>query len=137
MEHYTKPVPRGDLLHGEFWEFCRKHELRFQRCTDCDTWRHMPRESCEKCSSFNWSWERSSGKAKLFSWTIIHSALHPGYAHELPYAAVIVEMDEGVKLVTRLVDIPHDALKLELPLQVEFEDVAEGVTLHAFGLAKD
>ena len=136
MEHYTKPIPRGDLLHGEFWEFCRAHELRFQRCADCRAWRHMPRESCEKCSSFNWSWERSSGKGSLFSWTIIHRALHPGYAEELPYAAVIVEMEEGVRLVTRLVDIPHDALELGLSLEVEFEDVADGITLHAFRLAQ-
>jgi hypothetical protein len=59
MSDYTKPLPRGEDISGEFYQFCQQHELRFQRCQDCGTWRHMPRESCAACGSFNWSWERS------------------------------------------------------------------------------
>jgi uncharacterized OB-fold protein len=132
MSDYTKPLPRGENLHSEFYDYCNKRELRFQRCSDCQAWRHMPRESCEDCGSFNWTWEASSGKATLFSWTVIHRALHPAYAEEVPYTVVIVEMEEGVRLVTRLEDVSDDELKLGLPVVVEFEAVTPDDVLHKF-----
>ncbi len=132
MSTYSKPLPRGEEQNGEFYQFCKQHELRFQRCSHCGTWRHMPRESCQTCGSFDWSWERSSGRGQVFSWTIIHRALHPGFAEELPYAVVIVEMEEGVRLVTHVLDIPMDELRVGLPVEVVFEDVTPEVTLHKF-----
>ena len=132
MKEYTKPLPRGDDLHSEFYEFCKDHELRFQRCFDCKAWRHMPRDSCEACGSFNWNWEVSSGKATLFSWTIVHRALHPAFADEIPYTVVVVEMEEGVRLVSRLVDVSNEELKLGLPLEAVFEEVTPEITLHKF-----
>ena len=131
----SKPLPRGEHLHSGFYEYCNRRELRFQRCSSCDAWRHMPRESCEACGSFEWSWELSSGRGTLFSWTIIHRALHPAYADDVPYTVVVVEMEEGVRLVSRLVDVSNDDLKLGLPLQVQFEDVTPEVTMHAFRLS--
>ena len=139
MSDIAKPVPRGEHMHAGFFEYCNKRELRFQRCSKCEWWRHMPRESCEKCGSFEWSWERSSGKARLFSWTTIHRALHPSFVDDVPYTVVIVEMEdeEGVRLATRLIDVADDELKLDLRLEVDFEEISPEVTLHAFRKAKN
>ena len=63
---YTKPLPKLEGFAGEFYEWCRRGELRFQRCSNCQTWRHVPREMCATCSSLDWSWERSSGKGVVF-----------------------------------------------------------------------
>ena len=79
-----------------------QHELRFQRCQACGAWRHMPRESCAACGSFNWSWERSSGKGQVFSWTVMHRALHPGFTPDVPYATVVIELAEGVRMVSHV-----------------------------------
>ena len=132
MKEHAKPLPRGEGLHSEFYQFCKDHELRFQRCSECGAWRHMPRESCEACGSFNWKWQPSSGKAKLFTWTVVHRALHPAYAEEVPYTVVVVEMEEGVRLVSGLVDVRPDDLEIGLPLEVVFEDVTSDVALHRF-----
>jgi hypothetical protein len=132
MEPYSKPLPRGEDYHGMFYQFCQQHELRFQRCSDCGTWRHMPRESCKACGSFNWSWERAAGSGQIFSWTVIHRALHPGFGPEVPYAAVIVELDEGVRLVSHVNDVSIDQLRIGLPVEVVFDDVTPEVTLHRF-----
>ena len=132
MQEYAKPLPGGEDLHHEFYQFCKDHELRFQRCSECGTWRHMPRETCAACGSFDWSWQASSGKATLFSWTIIHRALQPAFAEDVPYASAVVEMEEGIRLVSRLVDVAFDELKIGLPLEVGFEDVTPDVTLHQF-----
>lgn len=132
MHAYTRPLPRGEDYNGEFYQFCKQHELRFQRCSGCQTWRHMPRESCRNCGSFEWTWERSNGTGKIFSWTIIHRALHPGFADDLPYAVVLVELDEGVRLVSHVVDLPLEHLRIGLPVTVVFDDVTPDVTLHKF-----
>jgi uncharacterized OB-fold protein len=132
VREYTKPLPRGEHYHGEFYDYCKQHELRFQRCSDCQTWRHMPRESCRHCGSFNWTWERSNGTGTIFSWTVIHRALHPGFHDDVPYAAVVIELDEGVRVVSHVIDLDMADLHIGLPVEVVFEDVTPNTTLHKF-----
>ena len=74
---YTKPLPRGEGVHGEFYAHCKNHELRFQHCSKCGAWQHMPRDACRECGSFDLTWETSTGRGKIFTWTIIHRALQP------------------------------------------------------------
>ena len=132
MECYGKPLPRGEEFNGEFYGFCRQHELRFQRCQACGTWRHMPRESCQACGSFDWTWEPVAGTGEVFSWTVIHRALHPGFSEDLPYAAVVVELQEGVRIVSHVLDLPVDQLRVGLPVRVVFDDVTPEITLPKF-----
>jgi uncharacterized OB-fold protein len=132
MREYTKPLPRGEDYHGEFYQFCQQHELRFQRCSTCRSWRHMPRESCQACGSFDWTWERSTGKGRVYSWTVVHRALHPGFAADVPYAVALIELDEGVRLVSHVVGLAPEALRLDLPVEVVFEAVTPEVTLPKF-----
>ena len=129
---YKRPLPRRRGFAGEFYDFCKKHELRFQRCTDCDTWRHVPRDMCAKCGSFNWEWAQSSGKGKLFSWTTAVQPMLPQFADLVPYSPVVIEMDEGVRLVSWLTNVPPEELRLGLPVEVAFDDVTAEVTLPKF-----
>ena len=132
MSEYVKPLPRGEGYHGEFYAFCKQHELRFQRCSNCHTWRHMPRESCPSCGSFEWSWEPSSGKGKVFSWTVVHRALQPTFAENVPYAVAIIELEEGVRMVSHVLDLAPQALRVDLPVEVVFDDVTSQVSLPKF-----
>lgn len=127
-----RPLPVLDGLAGEFYERCARGELCFQRCDDCDTWRHPPRVRCAACGSERWAWKRSSGAGRVFSWTTVHQAMHPAFATEVPYAVLVVEMDEGVRLVSNLRDLAPDELRLALGVEVVFEDVGGGVTLPMF-----
>jgi uncharacterized OB-fold protein len=130
---YRLPAPRGGGAAAmEFYNFCHNHELRFQRCTQCAAWRHIPRDMCAKCGSFDWEWARSSGKGKLFSWTTAMQPMLPQFKDVIPYSPVVVELEEGVRLVTWLTDVKPDELKLDLPLEVAFDDVTPSVTLPKF-----
>jgi uncharacterized OB-fold protein len=125
-----RPALRG--LTKEFYDWCRQGELRFQRCTHCGTFRHVPREVCAECSSFDWEWARSGGTGVVYTWTVVERALHPAYAIAVPYAAVVVEMTEGVRLLSRVVDCAPEELRIGMPLRVEFEALAEDVTVPCF-----
>jgi len=129
---YTKPLPELDGYAKDFYGFCKEGELRFQRCVDCRTWRHVPREMCAECGSFDWVWERSSGRGTVFSWTVADRALHPDFVDDTPYAPTVVEMEEGVRLLTRIVDCPPEDLEMGMPVEVVFDDVTHEVTLPKF-----
>ena len=129
---YNKPLPALEGLTREFYGFCRQDELRFQRCTDCQAWRHVPREMCAECGSMQWDWQASSGRGKLFTWTVAARPMHPAFAEDAPYAPAVVELEEGVRLVTEIVDCHPDELEIDEPVEVVFEQVTPEITLPKF-----
>ena len=129
---YPRPVPKMRGFAAEFYAYCKQHELRFQRCTNCGTWRHVPRDMCARCGSFAWEWARSSGKGKLFSWTTAMQPMLPQFADLVPYSPVVVELEEGVRMLSWLTDVADEDLRLDLPLEVVFDDVTPEVTLPKF-----
>lgn len=128
----VRPMPLMDGLTRQFYEWCGRGELRFQRCSRCATWRHVPRELCAECGSFDHEWVRSSGKGTLFTYTIVARALHPAFANAVPYAATVVELDEGVRILSNVIDCPPGQLRIGMPLHVDFEPQADSITLPVF-----
>jgi uncharacterized OB-fold protein len=129
---YTKPLPLLEGFANDFYAWCKQRELRFQRCSHCGTWRHVPREMCAACGSWQWEWKRSTGHGTVFTWTTIARALHPAFQTDTPYAPVVIDMDEGVRLLSQMVDCPPDQLRIGMPVEVVFEDVTPEITLPKF-----
>jgi uncharacterized OB-fold protein len=125
------PAPEDDAT-AEFWAFCSAGELRFQRCSACATWRHVPRPLCAACGAEAFAWERSSGEGRLHSWTVTHQPLIRDFAEATPYVVAIVELAEGVRMACGLRGLAPEALALDFPLTVLFEEVAPGVRLPFF-----
>jgi len=126
---------RLPLLHGytkEYYEWCHKRELRFQRCRSCGAWRHPPRPMCGDCHSMEWEWAPTAGRGRVYCWTTIYQALDPAFAGDVPYAAVIVELDEGPRLATWVTGISPAELRVGMPVEVWFDDIAESVALPKF-----
>lgn len=131
-QEYARPLPAMDGLAKEFYGWCQQRELRFQRCTDCGVWRHVPREMCPECGSSQWEWAKSTGRGTVFTWTVVARALMPAFQADTPYAPVVVEMDEGVRLLSSVVDCAPDQLQIGMPVEVTFEDVTPEVTVPKF-----
>jgi uncharacterized OB-fold protein len=127
-----RPLPLMEGLAAQFYDWCRQGELRFQRCGQCGTFRHIPRELCAHCGSFDWEWARSSGQGTVFTYTIVARALHPAFANATPYAAVVVELEEGVRLLSNVVDCPPEELRIGMPVSVDFERQTDAVTVPVF-----
>jgi len=122
------PSPTG--LNAELYAFWARGELRLQRCAQCRTWRHPPRYRCAACSSADVGWELASGRGHVFTWTITHRAVDPAF--EPPYAIVVVELEEGPRLVGSLAGIEPSELRLDLPVVVELEPASETISLVTF-----
>ncbi len=131
------PIVNADpsSLFAQFYACCGRRQLSFQRCSDCRAWRHVPRNTCDQCGSTTWAWEPSTGRGTLFSWTVVHRALHPSLKDQVPYAVVLVETDETVRLISQLVDYkPSMRLSGGMSVEVVYQDVGPGLALPKFRL---
>ena len=126
-----RPLPQPSLDNEEWWAGLRRHELLVQECPDCGKLTHLPQPMCPACRSLNRSWRRSTGKGKVYSWVVLHRPSHPYFADKVPYPVVLVEMEEGFRVVGNI-DWPHDKLREGLPVEADFEDVSEEVSLLRF-----
>lgn len=124
------PVPNPD--NQGFWDACARRELRLQRCTACGTWRHHPRPMCPRCHSFDYEWARASGRGVVHTFTVVHRPTLPAFEDRLPYNVIVVRLEEGVFMVSNLVDADIDVLRIDLPVEVVFEPLGESITLPKF-----
>ena len=121
MSEPSRPLPRPTPDTERFWEGCRAGELRLQRCRACGTVALPPTPTCRRCASDDLEELVASGRARLASF-VIHHRPAPGF--EAPYAIAIVELAEGPRLMSNLVDVDQtpEALSVGMPLEVAFED---------------
>lgn len=133
MAEPRKPLPQPTPETQDFWDGTKAGELRLQRCNDCRNVYFPPRPFCPKCASRSVASFASSGRGKLHSYVINHRPA-PGFEQEAPYAIAVVELDEGPRMMTNLVDVAQtpEALQLDMPLEVAFERVTDAVTLPKF-----
>lgn len=129
-----RPLPAVTPLSEPFWSATRAHELRIQRCTRCERSQFPPEISCTHCGAEAGSveWVRASGRARLYSWTIAHPPLLPYFAERAPWPVVAVELEEGVRMVSQLLDVAPQDYEIGMELQVDFEDVDDEISLPVF-----
>jgi uncharacterized OB-fold protein len=128
----TRPVPAVSPEMAPFWDAARRHQLVVQRCLDCGAHRFPAREVCSRCLSRRVEWERVRGKGRVWSIAIIHQASHPWFAARVPYAVVVVELDEGARMLSTVPGLEPHAITIGMPVEVAFEDVTPEVSLPVF-----
>lgn len=130
-----RPLPAITPETRHYWEGTRAGELRLQKCDACAHVYFPPRPFCPKCASREVSVLRASGRGRLYSY-VIHHRPTPGFTP--PYAIAIVELDEGPRLMSNIVDAPQtpEALQLDMPLEVVFQRQNDEITLPMFKPAK-
>ncbi len=131
MADYTKPLPVVNDLNKPHWEGAKRHEFLMQRCKECGHKWFPPFPTCTNCQSTNVEWYKSSGKGTVFSYIVYHQGWLPGYKDSVPYNVAIIEV-EGVRFINNVVGIDNKAIKVDMPVQVTFEDVTPEVTIPRF-----
>ena len=131
---YTKPLPRplSPELTRPFWEAARHHELLMPRCTTCDYVFFYPRSECPRCLSTHLEWVKVSGRARLHSFTVVQQPANAAFRDDVPYVYAVVQLDEGPRLVSNIVQCDIDALRVDMPLEAVFDDVTPEWTLVKF-----
>jgi hypothetical protein len=130
------PRPTPDPDSAPWWDALREHRLLFQRCRRCGHAQLYFRAVCRECWSRDLETPESSGRGVVYSYSVLYSVGDPVLKEELPYALAIVELDEGARLLTRIVGDP-DAVAVGRRVRVVFHDVDEELTLPYFALEED
>ncbi|WP_432182398.1 Zn-ribbon domain-containing OB-fold protein [Streptomyces sp. NBC_00063] len=122
-------------MTATYWQATARHELMIMRCTDCGEFRHPPTEKCESCESLEVAWEKLSGYGRIYSFTIVHRLLVPGFSD--PYIVVLVNPIETRNDTVRIVsnfrgERAFETVRIGLDVAVEFEDVSPEITLPYF-----
>lgn len=112
--------PITDARSQEWFTAVRRGELLIQRCTSCDRFQWYPRRGCVHCGSLDVEWATAAGTGTLHTFSVVHRTPNPEFADETPYVFAIIELDEGVRMTTRIVDVPFDELRCDLPVEVKF-----------------
>jgi len=130
----SKPLPRpiSPELTRPFWEAAKRHELVMPRCTTCDHLFFYPRSECPRCLSNHLEWVRVSGRGRLHTYTIVYQPANAAFRDDTPYIYAVVQLDEGPRMVSNVVQCDLDAVKVDMPLEVIFDDVTPECTLVKF-----
>ncbi len=120
-----------------FWNGCKLHELRMQRCRQCQAYRFPPQIMCPKCHSLSVEWSKVSGRGTIYSFAVPYGPSPGDYPIpdlNYPYAIVLVELDEfsGLRLASNMIGCNIDDIKIGMPVEVVFEDINEEISLPRF-----
>ena len=129
---YNKPLPQPNAETKPFWDGCKQHQLRFQKCRDCGYVRWPPSIICPMCYSSETEWITASGKGTLYTFATYHHAYHPAFENDLPYITAIIELEEGPHLLTNIVGCSPDEVQCDIPVEVTWEDITEEFSLPKF-----
>ncbi|HLZ62192.1 MAG TPA: Zn-ribbon domain-containing OB-fold protein [Ktedonosporobacter sp.] len=118
-----------------YWEGLAQGELRIQRCNVCSKAVFYPRSICPHCHADQLAWIVASGKGTIYSYTVAHQGFGP-FAADVPFIVAIVELEEGVRMMSRIVDAPRERVAVGVAVSVTFETVGEDLTLPYFRLVE-
>ncbi len=135
MPKATRPVPQPTPETQHFWDGTNQSELRLQRCDECKHVYFPPRPFCPKCSCRDVTVFRAKGRGRLLSY-VINERGHPAW--DGPYSIAIVELDEGVRMMSNVVECAQtpEALVLDMPLEVTYLPLSDDITLPLFRPAR-
>ena len=132
MDVTEKPRPRVTPDNEPFWKACRAHRLDIPWCTDCEVAFMPPSPVCPHCLGEAIEWRTASGRAVVSPFVIVHQKWFAAFSDDVPYNVVQVELEEGPRFTSSLVDVANEDIVVGMPVTVVFDDVDGDVTLPRF-----
>jgi uncharacterized OB-fold protein len=127
-----RPIPVVTPEMAPFWAAAKRGQLVVQRCRSCGALRFPAREVCSRCLSRDVEWTPVSGRGEVFSTAIMHQANHPAFAAVAPYAVVVIQLEEGVRMMSNVVECAVRDVRIGMPVEVVFQELDADVTLPLF-----
>jgi uncharacterized protein len=127
---FDLPTPDSDTQH--WWDANAEGRLLVVRCEACNELFYYPRPFCPRCGADSVKWEKVSGDATLYTWSVVYQNDLPPFNQKVPYVAAIVDLVEGPRMMTNVVGCEFDDLRVGMALHVDFEDIGEGFTIPVF-----
>ena len=131
----ARPAVVPDARSQPFFDACARGVLVIKRCRRCSTWNAPAAALCWSCVGEDLDWAEVSGRATLHTFGVVHQVSHPGFREEVPYNIAVVELAEGPRMNSNIVDCEAGALVVGMALEVRFVELPNGVTIPKFAPA--
>ena len=128
-------LPRPTPTSQPYFDGCKQGELRLQRCSRCGNYQFYPRILCSHCGAPEPAWEAVSGEGVIASFSVVRRGLTPAY--EAPYVVALVDLAEGPRMMSMIVDVDPDTVAVGAAVSVEFQAWSEEVSLPVFRLKEE
>ncbi len=123
------PSPAANRESLPWWEAAREHRLVAQRCTACSVLRHPPGPICPSCGSTASDWQELSGRGVVYTFTVVHQQFVPA---DVPYVVIAVDLEEGIRMVSNLVDCDAAEARIGLEVELVWEDLSDDLAMPRF-----
>jgi uncharacterized OB-fold protein len=121
-----------DAVSQPFWDATREDRLLVQWCTDCEHPIFFPREVCPRCLGSALEWRPSAGTGRVYAASVQHRPAWPSLKDDVPYVVALVDLDDGIRMMTNVVDCEPDAVVPDLEVEVCWEPLSDGRKLPLF-----
>jgi enoyl-CoA hydratase/carnithine racemase/uncharacterized OB-fold protein len=132
MTQHLKPIPVMQPWTTDFWKATKQRKLLVQHCSDCGANIFFPKKACPECWSGNLDWIESKGRAKVYTYTVMMDMVEPKFMADLPYVLAMVDLAEGIRMITRIVNCRPENMVIDMDVQVAFEDISPECALPVF-----
>ncbi len=129
---WNKPLPTVAGETKAFWDSCRRGQLVIQYCEGCDEYQWYPRGICADCWGESVRWVQSSGRGTVWTYTVTYQNRTPGFAEMVPYVLALVELEEGVRMFTNIVECNPRDVYIGMPVEVTFQTATPQITIPYF-----
>ena len=125
-------LPLPDLETQPFWDAAREGRFSIKQCKACAKFHFYPRPFCPHCWSDDVAWVDAVGRATLYTWSVVHRNDLPPFPERVPYVAAVVDLVEGPRMMTNVVECDFDALEVGMALEAVFHPTSDDVTIVQF-----
>ena len=132
-----KPLPAPDADSAAYWAGLREGQLLLQHCLACAHVQVYQQGICRHCGSARLEHRAASGRGRVYSYSVVHRAPGPAFKADTPYAVLLVELAEGPRMISSLVDGDPDAVAIGMDVEVVCERIDDNVTLPRFRAVGD
>jgi uncharacterized OB-fold protein len=126
------PLPQPSIETEPFWASVQERKLVMPRCDACGAVAFPPTVACMKCSGTAFTWSEMSGNGTVYSFVVYHRVYHPAFADKVPYVVAVIDLDEGPRIISNIVDVPIPEVTCDMPVRVVYAEQRDGYLIPKF-----
>lgn len=131
-EAMKKPLPAPDADSAAFWRGLKEGKLLLQHCLDCGHVQYYQQGMCRRCGAERLEHRPASGRGKVHSFSVVHRAPGPAFKRDVPYAVLLVELEEGPRMISSLTGASPESVTFDMPVELVCEKASDEISLPRF-----
>lgn len=128
----NRPIPHPDPLTAPYWQGALEGKFMLPHCASCGRHHFYPRSACPHCGGTGIAWSSASGRGTVYSYSVVHRAPSAAFKDDVPYVVAIVATEEGPHLLSRVVGVAPEAVRIGMRLRVRIDKLSEEAALPVF-----